>query len=195
MRFADPNAGYTAFLILRHLYDGDIIDWPIADDHPQREVFAQLESEGYIARWDRTWPLHDRYRLTEKGIAAIEAVYQPAGSEAFFEEIRRQNLHPAARRHYLQSRNLNPMLWPILHDPSTHWSTWMTSGGLYNSYFWEDQRPVQRRRPPARREPERDWDREDPLMHHHHHRPHHNVDLDHRNDHPVAPTTPDYDVS
>jgi hypothetical protein len=188
MRFADPNAASTAFLILRHLYDGDIIDWPIPDDHPQREVFAQLEAEGYVARWDRVWPLHDRYRLTEKGIAAIEAVYQPAGAEAFFEELRRQNLRPADRRAYLQSRRLDPTLWPILHDPSTHWSTWHGMGGLYQSYVWEDQRPPVRRRPPARQvAPPREEERERvPYL----------VDLDRRDDaEPVGLETPDYDVS
>jgi len=71
MPFADPRAAATAYLILRHLYDGDIIDWPSPDDHPLREVFAQLEAQGYVARWDRVWPLHDRYRLlTEKGTLA-----------------------------------------------------------------------------------------------------------------------------
>lgn len=192
MRFADPNAVPLAFLILRHLYDGDIIDWPIPDDHPQRDVFAQLEAEGYIARWDRVWPLHDRYRLTEKGIATIEAVYQPAGAEAFFEELRRQNLRPADRRLYLQQRRLDPNLWPILHDPSTHWSTWYTTGGLYQQYLWEDQRPPIRRRPAAKAPPrnveeEEAWrrDRE---------RPPYNVDLD-RRDEPEGLTTPDYDVS
>jgi len=194
MRFADPSAGSTAFLILRHLYDGDIIDWPIADDHPQREVFAQLENEGYVARWDRTWPLHDRYRLTEKGIATIEAVYQPAGSEAFFEELRRQNLQPADRRGYLQARGLHPGLWPILHDPSTHWSTWQSTGGLYQSYLWEDQRPPQRRRPPPEnRERERPYEDDDAFRHD---RAPYLVDLDRRQDaEPAGPATPDYDVS
>lgn len=199
MRFADPNAASTAYLILRHLYDGDIIDWPIPDDHPQRAIFAQLEAEGYIARWDRTWPLHDRYRLTESGIRAIEGVYQPAGAEAFYEEIRRQNLRPADRRAYLQTRGLNPGLWPVLHDPSTHWSTWPSSGGLYQSYFWEDQRPVQRRRPPAKPAPparsarEERWNDDDA---HRRDRPPYLVDLDQRaDDEPRGPVSPDYDVS
>ena len=43
MQFADPRSTATAYLILRHLYDGDIIEWPIPDDHPQREIFAQLD--------------------------------------------------------------------------------------------------------------------------------------------------------
>jgi hypothetical protein len=100
MLFADPQASSTAYLVLRHLYDGDIIEWPIADDHPLRHVFAGLEAQGHIARWDRVWPLHDRYRLTEKGIATIEAVYHPAGAEAFWDDLRRRNLIPLDRRRY-----------------------------------------------------------------------------------------------
>lgn len=146
MQFADPHATSTAFLVLRHLYDGDIIEWPVADDDPHREVFAGLEAQGYVARWDRVWPLHDRYRLTEKGIAAIEAVYRPAGADAFFDELRRQNLSPADRRAYLQSRQLDPMLWPLLHDPSTHWSTYRTMPSRYQAYVWEDRQPVRRKR-------------------------------------------------
>lgn len=193
MRFADPNAVPTAYLILRHLYDGDIIDWPIPDEHPQRAIFAQLEAEGYVARWDRVWPLPDRYRLTEKGIATIEAVYQPAGAEAFFEELRRQNLRPADRRAYLQARRLDPGLWPVLHDPSTHWSTWQTMGGLYQQYVWEDLRPPMQRRPPAK---------PSPMTHHHDDHFRHDrdrapylVDLDRHHDQPTGLTTPDYDVS
>ena len=129
MLIAEPQANAAAYLILRHLYDGDVIDWPIDDDHPLRMIFIALEEQGFVARWDRVWPLHDRFRLTERGIAAIEAVYQPAGAEAFFEELRRANLNPpSARRSYLQSRGLDPMLWPLLHDPSTHWSTFATVG-------------------------------------------------------------------
>ncbi|MFO0741488.1 MAG: hypothetical protein U0270_36665 [Labilithrix sp.] len=194
MRFADPNAIPTAFLILRHLYDGDIIDWPIPDDHPQRDIFQQLEAEGYVARWDRVWPLHDRYRLTEKGIATIEAVYQPAGSEAFFEELRRQNLRPADRRAYLQSRRLDPNLWPVLHDPSTHWSTWYTTGGLYQRYLWEDHHPPPRRRPPVKPQGEQRFD-DDDAWRRDRDRAAYNVDLDRRNDEPAGLATPDYDVS
>jgi hypothetical protein len=149
MQFADAQATSTAFLILRHLYDGDVIEWPIEDDHPQRAIFAGLEAQGYIARWDRVWPLHDRYRLTEQGIAAIEGVYKPAGADAFFEEMRRQNLNPAGRRTYLAARRLDPVLWPLLHDPSTHWSTYGSEPARYLAYIWEDQQPQKRRRPPA----------------------------------------------
>src|SRR5215218_2790541 len=124
MQFADPQQLSAAYLVLRHLYDGDVIEWPIGEDHPLHPVFVALEAQGYVARWDRVWPLHDRYRLTERGIAAIEAVYRPAGAEAFFDELRGQNLNPAGRRAYLQARQLDPVLWPLLRDPSTHWSTY-----------------------------------------------------------------------
>lgn len=149
MIFADPRAAATAYLILRHLYDGDVIDWPIADDDPHRETFAALEAQGYVARWDRVWPLHDRYRLTDKGIAAIEAVYRPAGAEAFFDDLRRRNLTAQDRRAHLQAHGLNPALWPLLHDPSTHWSTFTTLGGPYHHYIWEDHQPPKRRRQAA----------------------------------------------
>ena len=164
MQFADSQATSTAFLILRHLYDGDVIEWPIGDDHPQREIFEGLEAQGYVARWDRIWPLHDRYRLTERGIATIEAVYKPAGADAFFDEMRQQNLSPANRRAYLTSRRLDPMLWPLLHDPSTHWSNFGTVRPRYLSYIWEDQQPARRRRPPAGRGP-RVVDPHDPNQH------------------------------
>lgn len=150
MQFADSQATSTAFLILRHLYDGDVIEWPIEDDHPQREIFAGLEAQGYVARWDRVWPLHDRFRLTERGIATIEAVYKPAGADAFFEEMRGRNLSPESRRSYLAARQLDPVLWPLLHDHSTHWSNYGTVPSPYLSYVWEDQQPPRRRRPPAR---------------------------------------------
>src|SRR5262249_34125879 len=126
---------------LRHLYDGDIIEWPIAEDHPLYHVFQALEAQGYIARWDRVWPLHDRYRLTEMGIAAIEAVYRPAGAEAFCDDRCRRNMSPPDRRAYLQAQRLDPFLWPLLHDPSTHWSTFGSTGSRYTSYIWSDQRP------------------------------------------------------
>jgi hypothetical protein len=203
MQFADPHATSTAFLILRHLYDGDIIEWPIADDHPQREVFVGLESQGYVARWDRIWPLQDRYRLTEKGIAAIEAVYRPAGADTFFEELRRQNLHPDQRRAYLVSRQLDPVLWPLLHDPSTHWSTYRTMPSRYQSYVWEDQMPARRRRQRANVKPTGPRAGAARVVHHVHHEPihrsrhHHLVDLDREAEDTggLAPAASDYDVS
>jgi hypothetical protein len=211
MQFADPRATATAYLILRHLYDGDIIEWPVPDDHPLREVFLQLEGQGYVARWDRVWPLHDRYRLTEKGIATIEAVYRPAGAEAFFEDLRRRNFGPSDRRAYLQSQGLNPALWPLLHDPSTHWSTFHTLGARYHSYVWEDMQPAKRVRPSKTQTKAtvgRSGHGVGRAVHHHHYhhhdepRPHpvavsHVVDLDQQANDPGhgAPRTPDYDVS
>jgi hypothetical protein len=206
MQFADPRATATAYLILRHLYDGDIIEWPVPDDHPLREVFLQLEAQGYVARWDRMWPLHDRYRLTERGIAAIEAVYRPAGAEAFFDDLRRRNLSPQNRRAHLQAHGLNPALWPLLHDPSTHWSTFLHGGARYHSYVWEDQQPPRRVRPSKMKRSGGGGGRvvHSHHDHHHHHdpRPHpavlsHVVDLDQQANDPghTAPGTLDYDVS
>jgi len=211
MQFADPRATATAYLILRHLYDGDIIDWPIPDDHPLREIFAQLEAQGYVARWDRVWPLHDRYRLTEKGIAAIEAVYRPAGAEAFFADLRRRNLSPVDRRAHLQSQGLNPALWPLLHDPSTHWSTFHEIGARYHAYVWEDLQPPKRVRPTKMKRSGMKIGSAGLRGVHH---PHHDHDDDHLRPHPavvvpqvvdldqqasdpghVAPGTLDYDVS
>jgi hypothetical protein len=192
MQFADPQAISTAYLVLRHLYDGDVIEWPIADDHPLHHVFAGLEAQGYVARWDRVWPLRDRYRLTEKGIAAIEAVYRPAGSEQFLADLRGRNLPPAQRRAYLQQQRLDPVLWPILHDPSTHWTTYPQTGSRYQSFFWEDQRPPRRSRHTRPAQPTRQV----------HHQPivepqpqPYLVDLDRQDQGVVAPVTHDYDVS
>jgi hypothetical protein len=148
MQLADSQQTAIGYLILRHLYDGDAIEWPISDGHPQQPVFAALEQGGQVARWDRVWPLTDRYRLTETGIATIEAVYKPAGADALWNELRARDLEPADRRTFLQSKGLDPMLWPVLHDPSTHWDSFATEGGLYWNYVWEDQRPFRRRRPP-----------------------------------------------
>lgn len=203
MLFPEPQANATAYLILRHLYDGDVIEWPIADDHPERDVFAGLEAQGYVARWDRVWPLHDRYRLTEKGIAAIESVYRPSGAEAFMGDLRARNLNPAERRGFLLQRGLDALLWPVLHDPSTHWSTYRTSGSRYAQYLWEDQRPKPRRADKRRNVGAKaagggGGARVHHVVHHHHVRHHHHphtVDLDRDAHDPVAPLTPDYDVS
>lgn len=207
MQFADPRATATAYLILRHLYDGDVIEWPVPDDHPLRQVFLQLEAQGYVARWDRVWPLHDRYRLTERGIAAIEAVYRPAGADAFFEDLRRRNLSPADRRAYLQSQGLNPALWPLLHDPSTHWSTFHQVGARYHAYVWEDMQPPKRVRPSKMKGGSggRIGGGGRVVHHHHHHDDHHVrraaaphvVDLDQQANEPLHhdPRTADYDVS
>lgn len=209
MQFADPRATATAYLILRHLYDGDVIEWPVPDDHPLREIFLQLEAQGYVARWDRVWPLHDRYRMTEKGIAAIEAVYRPAGAEAFFEDLRRQNLNPNDRRGYLQRQGLNPALWPLLHDPSSHWSTFHNLGSRFHSYVWEDMQPPKRLRPSKMKGGgggggvKRGGGGGGRVVHHHHHHDHDRlpppavVDLDQQAQDAghVAPRTHDYDVS
>lgn len=149
MQFEDPQDLATAYLILRHLYDGDVIDWPVPDDHPLRHVFAGLEAQGYIARWDRIWPLHDRYRLTDQGIAAIEAVYRPAGAQAIYHAVRGRNLSAAQRRAYLVQQGYDPVLWPLLHDPATHWSAWRDDRGDYYDWFWEDHLPYRHRRSPG----------------------------------------------
>jgi len=142
MQFEDPQELSNAYLILRHIYDGDVIEWPIADDHPLRHIFTAMEAQGYLARWDRTWPLHDRYRLTDKGIAAIEGVYKPAGAEAIYHDVRSRNLGAAQRRAYLQQHGHDPVLWPLLHDPSTHWDMYRQDRGRYYDWFWEDRQPV-----------------------------------------------------
>jgi hypothetical protein len=146
MQFDDPQDLSTAYLILRHLYDGDVIEWPIAGDHALHHVFAALEAQGYIARWDRMWPRHDRYRLTDLGIAAIEGVYRPAGAEAIYNDVRGRNLDAAQRRAYLVEQGYDPSLWPLLHDPTTHWDMFRQDRGRYHDWFWEDQQPYRRRR-------------------------------------------------
>ncbi|MEO7093315.1 MAG: hypothetical protein ABI175_08700 [Polyangiales bacterium] len=140
---SSPHAA-TTYLVLRHLYEGDIIGWPLDEAHPQHELFASLESQGLVARWDRIWPLSDRYRLTEKGIAAIEAIYNPATAEALLQSLRVQNLTPAQRRAALQAKGFDPAVWPILHDPYTHWSTVDQDPGRTHAFFWEDQLPPRR---------------------------------------------------
>jgi hypothetical protein len=149
MQFDDPHDQATAFLILRHLYDGDVIEWPIGADHPLHHVFSTMEAQGYIARWDRMWPRHDRYRLTDLGIATIEAVYRPSGAEALYHDLRGRGLGPAQRRAYLIQQGYDPMLWPLLHDPTTHWDMYRQDRGRYYDWFWEDQQPYRRRRAAA----------------------------------------------
>lgn len=145
MQFADPRQRANAYLILRHLYDGDVIEWPVDDDHPLKPVFDALEQQGYVARWDRVWPLHDRYRLTEQGITAIEAMYKPAGADQTWNDLRRRGLNPAQRRSYLQDHGYDPYLWPLLHDPSTSWDTYYDEPSLYWAYIWEDEQPYRTR--------------------------------------------------
>lgn len=145
MQFADPRQRANAYLILRHLYDGDVIEWPVDDDHAQKPVFDALEQQGYVARWDRVWPLHDRYRLTEQGITAIEAVYKPAGADQTWNDLRRRGLRPAQRRSYLEDHGYDPYLWPLLHDPSTSWDTYYDEPSFYWAYIWEDEQPYRTR--------------------------------------------------
>lgn len=197
MQFADPKQRANAYLILRHLYDGDVIEWPVEDDHALKPVFDALEQQGYVARWDRVWPLHDRYRLTEQGIAAIEAVYKPAGADQTWNELRGRNLPPEQRRTYLVDHGYDPYLWPVIHDPSTSWDTYYDEPSFYSSYIWEDNQGYRHR-------------------HHHHHHHHHTpepvvedvpvatapyvMDLDREASAAAdagvaAPLTSDYDVS
>ena len=189
MLFADPNANALAYLVLRHLYDGDVVEWPIADDHPHLAVFQGLEQQALVARWDRVWPLHDRYRLTEHGIKAIEAVYRPAGAEQFFDGLRRQNLAPADRRGYLQAQGFDPVLWPLLHDPTTHWTTFGTAPARYQQYIWEDTMPFRQRRSARQVVVEK--------VVHQHRPPQQLIDLDRDVNDPLLPisTTADYDLS
>jgi len=53
MPFSSPRSASTSYLILRHLYDGDVIEWPLPEDHPLRPLFDALVAQGLIARWDR----------------------------------------------------------------------------------------------------------------------------------------------
>ncbi len=137
MPFSSPERAALSYLILRQLYDGDVIEWPIADGHPLAGVFAALVAQDYIARWDRIWPLRDRYRLTERGIAAIEAVYRPGDAESVWGRLRAER--PAGRRAVLQAHRLDPRLWPVLHDPHTHWSNWPHFRGPWYDFVWEDE--------------------------------------------------------
>jgi hypothetical protein len=125
----DEQTTILELLVLRHLYEGDIVDWPLPDDHPDRALFNGLQKKGWIARWDRIWPLRDRYRLTEAGIAEIERQYDPAKAEAVLGELRKLDLKPRARAQWLRSRGYDPTVWPTLHDPYTHWETWRDDPG------------------------------------------------------------------
>jgi hypothetical protein len=137
MPFSSPERAALSYLILRQLYDGDVIDWPVGDEHALADVFAALASQGYLARWRRVWPLRDRYRPTEKGIAAIEAVYRPAEAEGIWQGLGAER--PAGRRALLRARGHEPRLWPVLHDPHTHWSSWPQFRGPWYEFVWEDE--------------------------------------------------------
>lgn len=129
-----------SLLILRHLHDGDVIDYPIAEDHAHREIVQELEAQGFIARWDRIWPLHDRYRLTEQGIAEIEKVYKPEQYEKDMAALRQQNLSPEDRRRYLRDRGYDPYASTVVHDPYADWNTWDDDDpGVLFGYIFSDR--------------------------------------------------------
>ena len=131
-----------SFLVLRHLYDGDVIDWPLPEAHRHRPLLNLLEAQGFVARWDRIWPLTDRYRLTDKGMQRVEAMYKPQGAEAMFRHLREQNVDPVRRRTILVQARLDPWIWPLLHDPYTHWSSWLEMHGAWHDFVWEDYLPI-----------------------------------------------------
>jgi hypothetical protein len=131
-------------LVLRHLYDGDIVDYPLPDDHPDRPLFDGLERKGWIARWNRMWPLRDRYRLTERGIAEIERHYDPKKAEAVLGELKSMGLPPDKRGPWLRSKGYEPESWSTLHDPYTHWETWRTDPGPNFLYVHETARAARR---------------------------------------------------
>jgi hypothetical protein len=212
MPFSNPRNAATSYLVLRDLHDGNVIDWPLDEAHPLRGLFDLLTEQGYIARWDRMWPLHDRYRLTEKGIAALEGAYRPAGAQQFVDQLRARRLPAPERRAALQAQRLDPVIWPILHDPYTHWTNLAEDQGPYYRFFWEDQAPRRRPAPPKpqKQAPARAQVRvggggggfrvQHVVVHEHHH--HHQdpstlVDLDRDAGDPdyVAPEPGDYDVS
>lgn len=142
-------------LILRHLADGDAIDYPVPDDHPHARVFKELEAEGWVARWDRWWPMADRYRLTEKGQERVQKLYQPDVFEKLYEKMQTQDLSPADRRAFLRAEGIDPEVAPALHDPSVDWTSWSDDDpGPYWAYVWEGKTPSGRPRKEPRK-PER----------------------------------------
>lgn len=76
----------------------------------------------------------------------IESVYRPAGAEAIYSDLRSRNLPAAQRRAYLVQQGYDPVLWPLLHDPTTHWEMFHRDRGRYYDWFWEDQPPYRHRR-------------------------------------------------
>lgn len=147
----ERRAHLHALLVLRHLYDGDAIDYPLPDEVPQAALFAELERQGLIARWSRMWPLGPRYRLTEKGIAALEQVYRPDGAEAFFASLRNPQLSPGQRRQLMAQHRVDPFIWPVLHDPYTHWMTFPDDPGPWARLIWEPDAPGKAPKKPAQR--------------------------------------------
>ncbi len=135
--FSNQRDATSALLILRHLHDGEAIDYPVPVDSPHAHLFAQLEADGYIERWDRFWPLSDRYRLTERGAQTIRSCYRPANAAAVMQQLRARHLAPPARPQALRAMGFDPALWPILHDPGTDWRLWPAQIGPFQRYVWE----------------------------------------------------------
>lgn len=140
--FSVDEIAILELLVLRHLYDGDVVDYPLPEDHPDRSLFDGLERKGWIARWNRMWPLRDRYRLTDRGIAEIERQYDPTTAEAVLGELRTLGLRPEERRKWLRGRGYDPGIWPVLHDPHTHWETWRYDPGPNFLYLHERLREM-----------------------------------------------------
>jgi pentatricopeptide repeat protein len=125
-------------LILRHLHDGEEIDYPIPEDHRYRAVFEELETRGLIERWDRIWPLHDRYRLTPRGMAGIVAVRRPEEADQLFEEMHERGLAPRERHEYLIQHGYDPAVWSAVNDTSVTWTDWESDPGEYWRYVCEE---------------------------------------------------------
>lgn len=138
--------------MLRHLYEGDLIDYPVPDDHADRPLFDGLERKGWIARWRRIWPLRHRYRLTERGIAEIERQYDPATGERVFAELRAQGIPPKQRGAWLRDRGYDPGRWSAIHDPHTHWETFRHDPGPNWLYVREVRDAAEERREREREE-------------------------------------------
>jgi hypothetical protein len=146
--FTNTRDTTLGMLILRHLHEGDVIDYPVDSDIPQAYIFRALETSGYIERWHRIWPLHDRYRITPQGLAALQKVYQPESAQATLAQLGAQAQNPYARRQLIQGRGVDPALWGALHDPHTHWMTFHQYPGPYHRYLYADryERRYERRR-------------------------------------------------
>ena len=94
MMFSNHRDSVTGLLILRHLHTGNVIDHPAPEALPQARILKILEENGLIERWNRVWPMTDRYRLTEKGAQVIQGAFRPEGAEAIFQQLRSRNLPP-----------------------------------------------------------------------------------------------------
>ena len=58
-----------------------------------------------------------------------------------YNDVRGRKLGASQRRTYLAQRGYDPVLWPLLHDPTTRWDMWPYDRGGYYDWFWEDQLP------------------------------------------------------